>query len=122
MDDTLSEVWPVLVDVLQEAKGINPVVLNMDGVCSWADCMVIVTASSRAHMHGLCQKVNEYLKDKTGFSSGISGRAKNEDQWLLMDWGAMVIHIMNSEARAYYELEKVWFQAEVLFPFNGMDR
>ncbi len=72
MDDTLSEVWPVLVDVLQEAKGINPVVLNMDGVCSWADCMVIVTASSRAHMHGLCQKVNEYLEDKTGFSSQLS--------------------------------------------------
>ncbi len=114
----LNEVWPGVVDALLDAKAVKPVVLDLEGLCSWADCMVIVTASSGAHMRGLSQKVLEYLKDKPHYLP-VNGRGlKGEEQWLLMDCNSLVINIMSAQAREYYDLEKLWFQAEVLFSEN----
>lgn len=120
MDDTLSSVkgyryWGKALDAVQDAKGLNSVVLDLEGQCSWTDYMIIVTATSRMHLRGIQQKVLEMLRDDDTLVLRNNKNSKNEDQWILMDCGALVVQIMTAEAREYYDLEAVWFEAESLF-------
>ena len=118
MDATLNNetsLWSPALEAVQEAKGLNPVVLDLSGQCSWTDYMIIVTATSRMHLRGISQKVLEGLKDDDRLYPRNSKHSKDEDQWILMDCGSLVVQIMTAEAREYYDLESVWFQAEVLY-------
>lgn len=107
--------WEGALEAVKEAKGINPVVLDLSGQCSWTDYMIIVTATSRMHLRGISQKVLEALKENESLYPRNSKHAKDEDQWILMDCGSLVVQIMTAEAREYYDLESVWFQAEALY-------
>ncbi|WP_168203397.1 ribosome silencing factor [Oceanispirochaeta crateris] len=110
-----SDIWSGALNAVQEAKGINPVVLDLVDHCSWTDYMIVVTATSRIHLRGIYQKVLDLLKeDKHLFVRNGKG-TKDENQWILMDCGSLVIQIQTAEAREYYDLEGVWFKAERLF-------
>ncbi|MDC7239754.1 MAG: ribosome silencing factor [Spirochaetales bacterium] len=120
MDDTLSnkkgfEFWGRALEGAQEAKGQDVVVLDLAGQCSWTDYMLIVTATSRMHLKGIKQKVLELTKDDENVVLRNSKNSKDEDQWILMDMGDLVVQIMTAEAREYYDLEAVWFEADCLF-------
>lgn len=120
MDDTLSklkgyEYWGKALEAVQDAKGLSSVVLDLVGQCSWTDYMMIVTATSRMHLRGIQQKVLEMLKDEDNLQIRNNKNTKNEDQWILMDCGALVVQIMTAEAREYYDLETVWFESEAIF-------
>ncbi len=120
MDDTLSskkgyEFWGKALEGVQEAKGQNAVVLDLAGQCSWTDYMIIVTATSRMHLKGIQQKVLELTKDDENVALRNGRNSRDEDQWILMDMGDLVVQVMTSEAREYYDLEAVWFESDCLF-------
>ena len=120
MDDMLNSkkgfiYWGKALEAVQEAKGLNSVVLDLEGKCSWADYMIIVTATSRMHLRGIQMKVLDMLRDDENLVLRNNKNTKNEDQWILMDCGGLVIQIMTAEAREYYDLEAVWFESESLF-------
>jgi len=120
MEDTLNKLkgfkyWGKALEAVQDAKGLNAVVLDLEGQCSWTDYMIIVTATSRMHLRGIQQKVLEMLKDDENLILRNNKNTKNEDQWILMDCGSLVVQIMTAEAREYYDLEAVWFEAESLY-------
>ncbi|MDC7232670.1 MAG: ribosome silencing factor [Spirochaetales bacterium] len=120
MDDTLNSkkgytYWGKVLEAVQDAKAQNPVVLDLEGHCSWTDYMIIVTATSRAHLRGVQQKVLEMLKENDDLVLRNNRNRKDEDQWILMDLGDLVIQIMTADAREYYDLESVWFEADSLY-------
>lgn len=120
MDDTLNslkgyEYWGKALEAVQDAKGQSSVVLDLEGKCSWTDYMMIVTATSRMHLRGIQQKVLDMLHDEEKLQLRNNKNTKSEDQWILMDCGALVVQIMTADAREYYDLEGVWFESEAIF-------
>ncbi len=107
--------WAGALEAVKDAKAVNPVVLDLAGQCSWTDYMIIVTATSRMHLRGVSHKVLEALKEDDRLYPRNSKHSKDEDQWILMDCGSLVVQIMTAEAREYYDLESVWFQADVVY-------
>jgi ribosome-associated protein len=97
--------------VLAEHKASDVVVLDLRHIAGWTDYFVIGSCMSVTQLRALGRFVEEEL-------SALSIQALNkpsiaDDQtWLLIDAGDVVIHIMLPAARQFYELEKLWFKAE----------
>mgnify|MGYP001204031983 CR=1 FL=1 len=99
-----------LARVLADHKGEGCLVLDLGAASGWTDYFVIATATSCAHMRGLLRFVDEYVA-QNGITRLNAPRVSDEEEWVLFDLGDVVVHIMTAQARAFYELEKLWFQA-----------
>jgi ribosome-associated protein len=110
-NDQLTSNAAVLGELLQEHKGQDVSVLDLRGVIDWTDFFIIATASSKTHMDGLERHVKDDCREKGIEIMGSSGFKKSktiDDEWRLIDLGWAVIHLMNKQARDFYELEKLW--------------
>ena len=115
MEDTAkSELVIDLAKLLDEHNGADTVVLDIRNQSSWTDYFVITTATSAAHMQGLSRNILEFLKERS-----VTPRRRRkrivDDSWLLIDCGDFVIHVMSEDARAFYELERLWFGGDAVF-------
>lgn len=104
-----------LARFLEDAKARDVTVLDVRGACSWADTFVIATYNSQGHLKGLAADLDTWAKDH---GQGAFARPKKNqvNEWLLIDWNQTVIHLFSEAARTYYELEKLWFSARVVYP------
>jgi ribosome-associated protein len=91
--------------------GGEVVILDVSVQAGWADRFVIATATSSAHMRGLARFVDEEAARLGMKRHGEGPRASDDDEWLLSDFGDIVVHVMTARAREFYELEKLWFQS-----------
>ena len=99
-----------LAKVLADHSGTDVVVLDVAAQAGWTDRFVIATATSSAHLRGLARFVDEELA-KLGQARLNRSSLSDEEEWLLIDLGFVVVHIMTEHARSFYELEKLWFQS-----------
>lgn len=81
-------------------------VLNVKGQTSIADVMMVVTATSERHAHALSDYVVEKVKEFNIRPLGCEGQHGTD--WVLLDLGDLIIHIMTAPARERYQLEKLW--------------
>ncbi len=107
MDDTVRNNILLVGKLLDEHKGIDTVALDLSEQNSWTDGFIITSVTSQGHLRGLIRHLKETL-DNRGIL--IQNRAKNIEQegWTLVDCGDFVVHLMNREAREFYDLEKLW--------------
>ena len=100
--------------LLDDHNGIETLVMDVRGNCSWTDYFIITTTTSQGHLRGLVRQLDEFL---TGHGIEIARRTKSiEDEgWTLLDCGYFVIHLMSREFRSFYELEKLWYTSNLLF-------
>ncbi|MBN2873627.1 MAG: ribosome silencing factor [Spirochaetales bacterium] len=98
---------------LAEHNGSETVVLDFEALSTWTDYFIITTATSSTHLKALARHAEEYLS-AVGLSALRRPRLADDEQWCLLDFGDFVVHVMSTEARAFYELEKLWYQAVVL--------
>src|SRR5262249_37544336 len=96
-----------LADLLSEHRGENVCVIDLRGICNWTDFFVVATVTSRTHMDGLNRHIKEYCGENGIGIFGSSGK-NNDEQWRLIDLGSIVIHLMTSETRDFYDLERLW--------------
>ncbi len=97
--------------LLAEHRGGAVVLLDIAIQSGWTDWFVIATATSTTHLRGLAKAVDGYASERKLSVRGGSS-IKDDEEWVLLDMGDVVIHLMSERARAFYELEKLWFQAE----------
>ncbi len=99
---------------ISEHNGENVIVVDIKEQSSWTDYMIIATVNSVGHLRGLVRQLKEMLSDN---SIDILMRHKqiSDDGWELIDCGSYVIHLMNSEMREFYDLEKLWFSGRTVF-------
>ena len=90
-------------------KGIEPVVLEVTKVCSFADYFIVCSGNSRRHVLALAQHVEEALAQAGVKPLGVEGL--QEGQWVLLDYNTMVIHIFLQQLREFYNLEDLWSEA-----------
>ncbi|MBN1697494.1 MAG: ribosome silencing factor [Spirochaetales bacterium] len=101
-------------NLIDEHKGKETIVLYVGDMCSWTDYFVITTVRSDAHLKGLLRSLSEYF-DANNIVPINARKNINEKGWVLIDCGNFVIHLMESEQREFYELERLWFKGEVIF-------
>jgi len=100
-----------LAKLLAEHKGADVVVLDLAAHAGWTDFFVIATASSGTHLRSLARFADEYAS-AAGLARLNRAAVADDDEWALADFGSVVVHVMTERARSFYELEKLWFQAE----------
>lgn len=101
--------------MLADHKGGEVVVLDLEGLNAWTDCFVIATVTSSAHLRGLQRHVKEHA---AAIDLEILRRHRKvaaDDEWNLVDMGGVVVHLMTQKARAFYDLERLWSGARVLW-------
>jgi ribosome-associated protein len=90
-------------------KGLEPVVLEVSKICSFADYFIVCSGGSRRHVQALAQHLEEALAHVGVKPLGVEGL--QEGQWVLLDYNALVIHIFFQPLREFYNLEDLWSEA-----------
>ena len=96
----------LVVDALEDLKGVDVVILDVAVLTDLTDFMVVATGRSNRHVKALVDQVVEVAKGRGHQPLGIEGRETLE--WVLVDLGAVVVHVMQAAAREFYELERLW--------------
>ena len=95
---------------LDAKKVIDIRLLRIEKVSSLADYFLICTGSSNTHVKTLCDYA-EYTMEQLGEPMlGREGHRGNS--WELLDFGSVVVHVFTEEARKFYDLERLWADAE----------
>lgn len=98
------------VKCADDKKASDIKVLSIGELTTLADYFVICHANSNTQMNAIADEIEEKLKED-GLLMYNSG-SKGSDQWILMDYGDVVVHIFNTESREFYGIEKLWADAE----------
>ncbi len=96
----------LVTNVLDERKAENITTIDVIGKTSFTDYMVIATGTSARHIKALCNYVAMELKEKGLVPRGIEGAQGSE--WVLIDLGDVILHVMTAQTREFYQLEKLW--------------
>ena len=98
---------------LDDNKALDIIILNVSNVCSLSDYFIIATGTSTPHVRGLTETVRKKIKDI--FKRLPIGEEKEQqNKWNLLDYGEVVVHILRSEQREMYKIEKFWSHALIL--------
>jgi ribosome-associated protein len=92
-------------------RGRDILVLDMREVTPEFDYFVLATGTSRRQLHAMSEEIDHRLEDDLGeHRLGVEGYV--ESRWILLDYGNIVIHLFDDEARDYYSLDKLWCTAK----------
>ena len=107
---TANEVAITVTKALDSKKGMDIKLLKIDKVSSLADYFLICTGTSNTHVKTLCDYA-EFCMDELG-EPLLSREGHRGNSWELLDYGSVVIHVFTDEARKFYDLERLWADAE----------
>ena len=94
-----------------ENRGRDVVVLDMRDLTAIFDYFVIATGTSRRQLHAISEEIDRVLQEELGDERmGIEGYA--ESRWIVLDYGTIVVHLFDDEARGFYDLENLWAEAK----------
>lgn len=94
-----------------ENRGQNVAVLDTRSVTSEFDYFVIATGTSRRQLRAMSEEIDHTLEDDLG-DRRLRIEGFVESRWIVLDYGSVVIHLFDDEARRYYDLENLWAEAQ----------
>ena len=95
-----------IINSLEDIKAVNPIAIDVTKISSLTDFMVIASGTSNRHIAAMSDHVLEDLKETNISEIKIEGQGG--DDWVLVDAGDVVIHLMSADAREFYDLESLW--------------
>lgn len=102
----LEQIEQLIVTALDDGKGRDIKVIDIAGISSFADLMVVATGTSTTHVRSLGEAVALAFKEAGEPPLGVE--AGPQPDWVLVDLGNAIVHVMTEGARAHYALEKLW--------------
>lgn len=96
----------LILKILDDNKAEDIVNLDVHELTTVTSWMLICSATSRRHAHALADHIVTKVKEQGIQPLGVEGDTTNE--WILVDLGEIVVHIMLPEVRTFYSLEKLW--------------
>lgn len=95
-----------VITAVEDLKGLDIRCIDIKDVADFADYMIVVSGTSDTHVRAIAREASDALRTR-----GV--KPLNEDgadlgEWVLVDFGDVVLHVMRPEVRAYYDLEKLW--------------
>jgi ribosome-associated protein len=110
---TATPTWLVAVRAAESKKASEIKVLDLTGITSFADFFVICTGANQRQIQAISDEVGVQLKQQAGeLPTSIEGYTQAE--WILVDYGDLLIHIFSPKAREYYDLERLWRSAKTV--------
>lgn len=109
----IKKLQTVVVDALEDVKGQEIMLFDTTGLTSLFDRIAVVSGTSNRQTKALAASVRDKVKAAGGDVVGLEGEDTGE--WVLVDLGDMVVHIMQPAIRDYYRLEELWGEKEVKF-------
>ena len=95
-----------IINSLEDIKAVNPIAIDVTKISSLTDFMIIASGTSNRHIAAMSEHILEGLKETN--ISGIKIEGQGGDDWVLVDAGDVVIHLMSADAREFYDLESLW--------------
>ena len=96
----------IAVAALEDIKGKNIEIINTAKISSMFDRVIICTGDSNRQVNALARNVLEKIREAGGEVISIEGEEGGE--WVLVDLGEIVVHVMQASVRQYYNLEELW--------------
>ena len=96
----------LVIDALEELKGVDISILDVSKLTSITDRLVIASGTSTRHVKSLADNVTRKAKQAGFRVLGVEGEQAAE--WVLVDLGDVVVHVMTPPIREFYALEKLW--------------
>jgi len=103
---TSEAIKDAIIEAVDDMKGIDVVALDIKEVSNFADYMVVASGTSDTHVRAIAVNVATDLKEKGMRPIGEEGSDVSE--WVLVDFGDVILHVMRPEVREFYDLEKLW--------------
>ncbi|MCA8967426.1 MAG: ribosome silencing factor [Planctomycetes bacterium] len=103
---TETELLRVTLAALDELKAENVTVLDVREQTDITDCMIVASGRSSRHVSSVAENVVVRAKEAGFQPMGVEGLTEGE--WVLIDLCDVIVHVMQPEAREFYQLEKLW--------------
>ena len=104
--------------LLADHRGGDVLVLDMRQLNFWTDYFVIATVTSNTHLSGLDRHIKDFSAENNLEiirRSKKPDKAISDDEWSIIDFGNIVIHLMTDKTRSFFELERLWSDAPVIY-------
>ncbi len=101
-----------IVDIMEDKKGEDIILLDIQGLAAFADYFVICSGTSDRMLRSLADSAVEVMKKGHKIPARVEGQP--QDGWVLVDFGDVVLHIFSPDRRNYYRIEELWAQGKVL--------
>jgi ribosome-associated protein len=99
--------WLIAARAAEAKQATDIKVLDLTGITSFADYFVICTGSNSKQIQAISDEVGIQLKQQAReLPNGLEGY--NQSEWILADYGDLLVHIFSPKAREYYDLERLW--------------
>lgn len=109
LEAELMEVAKDIAAITWELKALNTVVIDLRGRVSYTDFVIITTGTSERHVAAIARSVDDEMREAGRPPMGTEGL--EHGQWALLDYGDMIVHVFNKNARKEYDLERMWSEA-----------
>jgi ribosome-associated protein len=96
----------LVIDALEDRKGRDIVALDVTRATNITDYMVLASGTSNRHVKALVDQVVESAAAAGNPAGGVEGRETCE--WVLIDLGDVLVHVMQAQTREFYDLERLW--------------
>lgn len=96
-----------------EKKAEDPVILDMRGIAAFTDFFIICSATSEPQLKAIAGSIREELREKHG-KRLLSETGGPMSQWIVLDYGDVIVHLFHTEKRGFYDLEHLWGDAKRL--------
>ena len=106
MTPTDAIITDLVVDALDDLKAIDTKIVDVRGLSSVMDFLVVASGNSSRHVKSLANHVVVKAKEAGCPPIGVEG--ENDADWVLVDLGDVVVHVMQPAARSFYDLERLW--------------
>ena len=110
---TPKELAVLAAKALDEKKGKEIAAIEITDITTLADYFVIATGSSNTQINALCGAVEKTLKEQAG-ELPLRREGYRDGPWVLLDYGCVCVHVFGAEARAFYDLERLWADGKPL--------
>lgn len=106
MTPTDVTITDLVVDALDDLKAVDTKIVDVRGLSSVMDFLVVTSGNSSRHVKSLADNV--VVKAKKAGCPPIGVEGENDADWVLVDLGDVVVHVMQPAARSFYDLERLW--------------
>lgn len=100
------ELKQFVIDKIEDMKGRDLIDLDVSGKSSITDTLLVCSGNSKRHVVSIAENVA--VKAKQAGSPPMSIEGVDTGEWVLVDFGDVIVHVMQDEARDFYQLEKLW--------------
>jgi len=106
------ELAHTIVEALEDKKGENIVLMDLEKIAMFTGYFVICTGTSDRMLSALADGVIDHVREKYDIKGRVQGESASG--WVLVDFGSVIVHCFAEETRDFYKLEELWKEGKIL--------